>query len=228
MDGLRVARLEYAAAEARFKCAFKNEKPAHPVSLAQPFYMGKYDVTQEQYQQLIGTNPSKFKGKDNPVETVSSDDAQEFCKTLTERTRQSVRLPTEAEWEYSCRAGTTTTYYSGDAEADLGRVAWYGVNSTNTTHPVGQKEANAFGLYDMHGNVWQWCQDWYGEDYYSKSPVENPQGPDQGTGRLLRGGGWSGNPSVDCRSAGREWLFFPLARGSYVGFRVVMPAGGTP
>ncbi len=206
---------------------FENEHPTHAVLLTKPFYMGKFTVTQEQYQAVMGASPSNFKGKDNPVETVSWDDAQAFCKNLTEQTKETVRLPTEAEWEYGCRAGTASTYHSGDTEADLGRVAWYFGNSNNTTHPVGQKEANVFGLYDMHGNVWQWCQDWYGEDYYSKSPAENPEGPAQGAVRLLRGGSWAFFPGV-CRSAFRDRRG-PVIRGDFIGFRVVVaPASRTP
>jgi len=206
---------------------FPNEHPAHLVTLTQPFYMGKFAVTQEQYQAVTGATPSHLKGKDNPVEQVSWDDAQAFCKKLTEQTKQAVRLPTEAEWEYACRAGTTTTYHSGDSEADLARVAWYYGNSKNTTHPVGQKEANIFGLYDMHGNIWQWCQDWYGEDYYGKSETENPQGPDQGAVRLLRGGSWFFN-LVYCRSAYRL-RHYPVLRSNNVGFRIVLvPAFRTP
>ena len=201
-DGLQKSRLKYAFAELRFRSAERSEKPAHEVTLTQQFYMGKYDVTQEQYQAVIGNNPSWFKGKDNPVEMVNWYDAHEFCKNLTALTRQNIRLPTEAEWEYSCRAGTTTTYYSGDSEADLDRVAWYEVNNGDGTYPVGQKEANGFGLYDMHGNVWQWCQDWYDEEYYSKSSSDYPRGPDTGNLCLLRGGSWDAN-SVHCRSAVR-------------------------
>jgi len=220
--GLEAAKTEYAAAQGRFQRANDTEKPAHPVMLTKPFYVGKFPVTQEQYQQVIGKNPSNFIGKDNPVEQVSWDDAQTFCKKLTDQTKQSVRLPTEAEWEYSCRAGTTTVYYSGDTEADLARAAWHLENSKGATHPVGQKEANAFGLYDMHGNVYQWCQGWYAEDYYRKSEAENPQGPAQGTDRLLRGGSWF-NISLYCRSAYRRRIA-PGSRDFDVGFRVVVPA----
>ena len=133
---LEKAKTEYQAAKARYDAANPEEKPAHPVTLTKPFYMGKYDVTQEQYKQLIGTNPRKNKGNDNPVEMVSWDDAQAFCKKVTEQSKQAVRLPTEAEWEYSCRAGTRTTYYSGDAEAELSRVAWYCANNKGTTGPT--------------------------------------------------------------------------------------------
>jgi formylglycine-generating enzyme required for sulfatase activity len=205
---------------------FSSEHPAHPVTLTQAFYMGKFAVTQEQYQQVIGTNPSNFKGKDNPVEQISWDDTQAFCKKLSESTKQTVRLPTETEWEYACRAGTATTYHSGDAEADLDRVAWYYANSKSTTHPVDQKEANAFGLYDMHGNVWQWCQDWWDDGYYSKSPAENPQGPAHGARRVLRGGSW-GNAPLDCRSARRDRID-PDGRDRIIGFRVVVRAFRTP
>ena len=225
---LEMATVEYTAAKARYISANSTEKPAHPVTLTQPFYMGKFTVTQEQFQAVIGANTSQFKGKDNPAETVSWDDAQAFCKKLAEQTKQTIRLPTEAEWEYTCRAGTTTTYHSGDSEADLARVAWYAGNSKNTTHPVGQKEPNAFGLYDMHGNVWQWCQDQWDENYYSKSPAENPQGPDQSAGavRLLRGGSWDYAPMV-CWSALRSW-YLPDSRYLNLGFRVVMPAFNIP
>jgi len=224
--GLEQARSEYAA-KARYDPAYQSEKPAHSITLTRPFYMGKWVVTQQKYVAVIGANPSGFKGRDNPVETVSWDDAQAYCKKLAEQTKQTVRLPTEAEWEYACRAGTTTTYHSGDAEADLARVAWYAANSKNTTHPVGQKEPNAFGLYDMHGNVWQWCQDWYGEDYYGKSEAENPQGPAQGAGRVLRGGSWY-YPPGRCRAADRIGND-PDFRYNSVGFRVVVvPALRTP
>ena len=206
---------------------FPNEHPAHSVTLTKPFYMGKYDVTQEQYQAVIGANPSNFIGKDNPVEQVSWDDAQTFCKKVTELTKVSVGLPTEAEWEYACRAGTTTEFYSGDLDSDLDRVAWYSANSKSTAHPVGQKEPNKFGLYDMHGNVWQWCQDLWDENYYANSPTENPQGPDHGAARLLRGGSWYYDP-MDCRSAYRNG-YYPGLRIIGFGFRVVVvPAFRTP
>ena len=206
---------------------FPSEHPAHAVTLTKPFYMGKYDVTQEQYQAVIGANPSNFIGKGNPVEQVSWDEAQTFCKKVTELTKVSVGLPTEAEWEYACRAGTTTEFYSGDLDSDLDRVAWYSANSKSTAHPVGQKEPNKFGLYDMHGNVWQWCQDLWDENYYANSPTENPQGPDHGAARLLRGGSWNSSPLL-CRSARRGGLD-PGPHDDFIGFRVVVvPAFRTP
>jgi formylglycine-generating enzyme required for sulfatase activity len=149
---------------------------------------------------------------------VSLTDATEFCKKLSEKTRQAVRLPTEAEWEYACRAGTATAYSFGDADSALGDYAWYGSNSGNTTHPVGQKKPNAWGLYDMHGNVWEWCADWYGS--YPTGAVTDPQGAASGTSRVLRGGSWFYNPS-DCRSANRNGLT-PDFRIINLGLRVVV------
>jgi len=223
VQALETAKAEYELAKARYARAEPEEKPAHPVTITQLFYMGRFPVTQEQYQQVMGTNPSHFKGMSNPVETVAWDDAQAFCKKMTEQTKQAVRLPTEGEWEFACRAGTRTIYHSGDTDADLGRVAWYSANSNNTTHPVGQKEANAFGLYDMHGNVMQWCQDRYDEDYYGKSEAENPQGPAQDAFCfVMRGGAWEITP-VGCRSARRGWSLPADIRDNGLGFRIVVP-----
>ena len=219
VQSLDKARAEYASAKSLFDHVDKEEKPAHSVTLTKPFYMGKFPVTQEQYHEVTGTNPSSFNGINYPVDSVSWDEAQGFCKRVTEQTKQQVRLPTEAEWEYSCRAGTTTAYYSGYSDADLGRVAWYWDNSNQPTHSVGQKEPNAFGLYDIHGNVWQWCADLYGEDYYRKSEAENPQGPVQGTYRVMRGASWA-NSVIQCRSAQRG-LGGPIGR-AVIGFRVVV------
>ena len=207
----------------RFIC----EHPTHAVTLTRPFYMGKYDVTQQQYEELTGLTPSTFKGKDKPVDTVSWDDAHVFCKKLTDQTGQNVRLPTEAEWEYACQAGSATTCNSGDNEAGLDKIAWYSANGNNTTHPVGQKNANNFGLYDLIGNLFQWCEDWYGEDYYGKSEAENPQGPAQGYDRVMRGGSWDAGP-LYCRPAYRGWNR-PGYRRNGIGFRIVVtPAPRTP
>ncbi|MCY3018035.1 MAG: formylglycine-generating enzyme family protein [Planctomycetota bacterium] len=201
-----------------------GESPGHQVTLTRLFYMARFLTTQEQYQQVMGTNPSGFKGASLPIDTMSRDDVQEFCKKVSEKTGQAVRLPTEAEWEFACRAGTTTAYYSGDTEADLGRAAWYYANSGGKAHPVGQKEPNAFGLYDMHGNVWEWCADWYG--YYEAAAAVNPQGAPHGQYRVLRGGAWYFGPG-DCRSASRaddaaSYQYF----GVGFGFRLVL--AGTP
>lgn len=194
--------------------------------------MAKFTTTQEQYQQVMGTNPSNFKGPKLPVETVSWDDAQEFCKKLSERTAgvspaqtgaggtPAVRLPTEAEWEFACRAGTTTTYYTGDAETDLGRAAWYDANSGGTTHPVGQKDPNAFGLHDMHGNVLEWVQDYYAGKYYADSPPIDPKSPASGGVRVLRGGGLVYDP-YNCRAA-RRGYGDPDGPDTYCGFRCAL------
>ena len=215
---LEAAEREDAAARARFRTAPHDEMPAHPVTITQPFYMGKFSVTQEQYEKLIALNLSQFKGRDNPVEMISWNDAHEFCEKLTEQTKQTVRMPTEAEWEYACRAGTTTAYHSGDEESDFARVAWYAPNSKNTMHPVGQKEANDFGLYDMHGNVSQWCQDKWDANYYSNSPIEDPQGPAQGYLRVFRGSAWNSSAV----SSAVRWSNDPNYRVSTFGFRVVV------
>jgi len=216
---LTQAQAEYKAALARYQSSYRWEKPAHDVTLSTPFCMAKFLVTQEQYQQVMGANPSQFKGANLPVETVSWSDAMEFCKEVSEKTGQTVQLPTEAQWEFACRAGTTTTYYTGDTEADLGRAAWYGANSKGKTHPVGQKESNAFGPHDMHGNVWEWCQD-YLQEQYKPGAVVDPQGPTEGQGRVLRGGSWGGSAG-DCRSANR-YGDGPGYRDDNIGFRVVV------
>ena len=195
-----------------------ENSPAHKVTLTKPFYMGKYAVTQEQYQQVMGINPSRFKGKNNPVEMVFWNDAQEFCKLLSASSGQAVRLPTEAEWEYACRAGSKNKFCFGNDEGRLGEYAWFYNNSRNTTHPVGQKKPNKFGLYDMHGNVWEWCTDWYG-DYPAKA-VNNPNGPANGAYRVLRGGSWDDAP-WNCWSANRGGGF-PVFRFYLIGFRVVL------
>jgi formylglycine-generating enzyme required for sulfatase activity len=201
---------------------FDNSKP-HPVKITKGFDMGVYEVTQEQYQKVMGTNPSHFTGEDNlPVETVSWDNALEFCKKLSQKEGKTYRLPTEAEWEYACRAGTTTQFSFGDDESQLGDYAWYDKNSGKKTHPVGTKKPNAWGLYDMHGNVWEWCQDWYAKDWYSKGPTENPLNERYGDKkfRVISGGGWYGD-SYDCRVSYRDGRR-PNYRYVGHGFRVVL------
>jgi formylglycine-generating enzyme required for sulfatase activity len=163
-----------------------SEGPQHEVTISKAFYIGVTEVTQAQYEAVIGTNPSKFKGPANPVDSVSWDDAVLFCRKLSEKTRKAVRLPTEAEWEYACRAGSKTRFSFGDSGSILGDYAWYASNSGDRTQPVGQKKPNPWGLYDMHGNVWEWCADWYGG--YSSGASIDPQGAGSGGSRVLRGG----------------------------------------
>jgi formylglycine-generating enzyme required for sulfatase activity len=200
-----------------------DEKPMHTVKISKGYFMGVYEVTQEQYQKVLGSNPSAFKGSILPVETVTWDEAVEFCKKLSELEKgKTYRLPTEAEWEYACRAGTTTKFSFGDDESQLGDYAWYDGNSDSKTHPVGEKKPNAWGLYDMHGNVWEWCQDWYEKDWYSKGPAENPLNESyrDKNSRVIRGGSWLISEG-GCRVAVRDY-YAPTARGTYIGFRVVL------
>jgi len=188
-----------------------DEKPVHQVMVS-AFVMGKYEVTQAQWQAVMGNNPSELKGDDLPVESVSWEEAQEFCRKLSSQTGNHYRLPTEAEWEYACRAGTTGDY------ADLDATAWYG----GKMHPVGQigqKQPNAWGLYDMRGNAWEWCQDWYDSNYYSQSPATNPQGPSSGSSRVYRGACWFIYAS-GCRTAFRA-NNSPGFRDGALGFRLV-------
>lgn len=197
-----------------------NEKPVHKVRISQGFYMGQCEVTQGQYRAVMGKSPSSIKGDNNPVETVSWDDATEFCRKLSEKEGQTYTLPSEAQWEYACRAGTSTVFSSGNSESSLGDYAWYGYKVGKTTHPVGTKKPNDFGLYDMHGNVWEWCSDWYGGGYYSGRPDIDPQGPDTGSRRVLRGGSLSSSPWI-CRSA-YHYRGAPGITLYDLGFRVVM------
>jgi formylglycine-generating enzyme required for sulfatase activity/predicted Ser/Thr protein kinase/type II secretory pathway pseudopilin PulG len=200
----------------------KDEGPVHHVKISKPFYMGKYEVTQAQWKAVMGAdnNPSNFKGDNLPVETVSWNDAQEFLK----KAGDGLRLPSEAEWEFACRAGSKGKWCFGDDENTLGDYAWYNENSGNQTHPVGQKKPNTFGLYDMHGHVWEWCSDWYGEKYYEecKNGVSDPTGPGNGAGRVVRGGSW-GTVAWSARSADRNGRG-PGDRGGVSGFRVAVPA----
>ncbi len=198
----------------------------HEVILTTSFKMGVHEVTQAQYEQVMGVNPSEFKGADNPVEKASWDDAVEFCRRLSDLPAEKAagnvyRLPTEAEWEYACRAGMTTKYSFGDDESDLGDYAWYGDNSDGSTHPVGGKKPNAWGLYDMHGNVWEWCQDWYWD--YPSGSVTDPRGP-RGLYRVFRGGCWY-STAVSCRSAYRSG-YDSSFRISRSGFRVCLSLSG--
>jgi formylglycine-generating enzyme required for sulfatase activity len=206
-----------------------SDEGQHQVTLTNLYSMGIYPVTQSEYQRLMGSNPSQFKGDCHPVEQVSWEDATEFIKKLNglseERTAgRFYRLPTESEWEYACRAGSSTAYCFGENEARLGEYAWYGKNSGNKTHPVGQKKPNAWGLYDMHGNVWEWCSDWYGD--YPSGAVTDPTGPSTGSCRVHRGGSW-GSVALDCRSANPRSRGGPSNRNCNLGFRLALSSLGT-
>jgi formylglycine-generating enzyme required for sulfatase activity len=215
------------------KDANDAEKPQHEVTITNDYYLAKYPVMQEQYEKIAGGNPSGFstggyekdkvKGADTrrfPVERVSWNDAQEFCAKLSRLVGRKCELPSEAEWEFACRAGSITRYSFGDGEEKLKDHAWYRLNSSNRTHEVGSKLPNAWGLYDMPGNVWEWCADRYGKDYYANSPTTDPQGPAAGDDRMVRGGSWHSEPRL-CRSAFRHWNA-PSPRIGDVGFRVVV------
>ena len=195
-----------------------DERPAHQVKISRPFYLGKYEVTQEQWQAIMGKNPSLFQGNPKrPVEQVSWNDAQEFIRRLNAKENVKVyRLPTEAEWEYAARAGTATAYSFGDKASQLRQYGWYHDNAAKRTHEVGELQPNPWGLYDMHGNVWEWVLDWSGR--YREGTVTDPQGPDSGAQHMRRGGGWN-NEARYCRSANRYSVVG--YRDDFIGFRVV-------
>jgi formylglycine-generating enzyme required for sulfatase activity len=197
---------------------FENEKQ-HEVRISKPFYLQNTEVSQGQWKKVMGDNPSHFEdcGDDCPVEKVSWLNAQEFINKLNHiEGSNKYRLPTEAEWEYACRANTKTAYSFGDEVDKLDQYAWYSANSEHQTQPVGKKKPNDWGLYDMHGNVWEWVEDWYG-DYPSNSVID-PKGPDRGKRRVLRGGSWYLN-AWNLRSAYRSW-YNPELRRYLIGFRV--------
>jgi formylglycine-generating enzyme required for sulfatase activity len=205
--------------------AGSDEKPEHRVRITKPFYLGKYQLTQEEWQRVMSGNPSFFKGPRNPVEGVNWDRCQAFLGRLNQqyaRAGGTFRLPTEGEWEYACRAGSSTRWCFGDQEGSLEDYAWCVTNSGSSTHPVGQKRPNAWGLYDMHGNVWEWCSDWYDVEYYGESPRNDPTGPSSASYRVCRGGGWDGRARF-CRSANRDFNR-PGSEYSFLGFRVCLEA----
>ena len=238
--GMRLVRIEHGSflmgSPDDYMGANNAEKPQHQVRITRPFFLGIHEVTQGQYQAVMGENPSLFKGSDDlPVEQVSWLDAVLFCNKLSEQEKKTpfyringrevtiaggngYRLPTEAEWEYACRAGSTTLYPFGDDMSKLGDHAWYESNSGLKTHPVGQKRPNAWGLYDMLGNVWEWCQDWYEDGYYRASPPADPPGPSEASARVIRGGSWYYSAWY-CRPAYRN-RYVPEYRNYDLGFRV--------
>jgi formylglycine-generating enzyme required for sulfatase activity/predicted nucleic acid-binding Zn ribbon protein len=197
--------------------AYDSEKPAHSVTL-DDYMIGETKVTQELWEAVMGSNPSAFKGINNPVEQVSWNDCKNFISKLNSLTGQHFRLPTEAEWEFAARGGNKSQHFKYSGSNSIDRVAWYDRNSDGETHPVGKKDANELGLYDMSGNVWEWCSDWYGG--YSSSPQTNPKGPNDGSYRVNRGGSWLFNAG-NCRVSYRCY-YSPDYRFNYLGFRLAL------
>ena len=195
-----------------------NEKPVHQVTLTNDYYMGKYEVTQALWQAVMGSNPSEYKGDNLPVETVSWNDCQKFISKLNSLTGRMFRLPTEAEWEYAARGGKESRGYQYSGSSNISDVAWYDENSGSKTHPVGTKQANELGIYDMTGNVWEWCSDWYSS--YSSSSQTNPTGSDSGSARVSRGGGWFNDASY-CRLSVR-FYYTPDFRLDILGLRLAL------
>ncbi len=203
---------------------FDREKPIHRVKLS-GFYIGKYPVTQQLWQLVMGNNPSHFKGEQRPVETVSWDDIQGFINKLKSQTSKPFRLPTEAEWEYAARGGKYSQGYKFSGSDRLKQVGWYNKNSAKETKEVGLLLANELGINDMSGNVWEWCHDRFGDKYYEEchrnGTVDNPQGAPEGARRVIRGGSFFRAP-LDCRSVGR-YGYPPEDRYHFIGFRLVLP-----
>ncbi len=196
-----------------------NERPVHSVTLSS-FSIGKYEVTQAQWKAVMENNPSSFRGCDNcPVESVSWNDVQEFIRKLNAQTGKNYRLPTEAEWEFAAKGGKQSRGYTYSGSSNVGSVAWYYDNSQSKTHAVGGKQANELGIYDMSGNVWEWCSDWYGN--YNSYNETNPTGASSGQNRVLRGGSWYIIADY-CHTAIRNW-YGPGGRDSSIGFRLVLP-----
>ena len=201
-DGISIEMVKVEAgtfmmgATSEMKDPYYWEKPVHQVTLTNDYYMGKYEVTQALWQAVMGNNPSHFKGDNLPVEKVSWNDCQEFISKLNSLTGRKFRLPTEAEWEYAARGGKKSRGYQYSGSRKISDVAWYDGNSGSKTHPVGTKQANELGIYDMSGNVYEWCQDWHGS--YSSSSQTNPTGSDSGSSRVIRGGCWR-SYALNCR-----------------------------
>ena len=196
-----------------------DEKPVHEVKVS-PFSIGQTEVTQELWEAVMGTNPSNWKGLKLPVEKVSWNDCQTFITKLNQMTGKTFRLPTEAEWEYAARGGTKSKGYTYSGSNTIDDVAWYTSNSGSKTHEVATKLANELGIYDMSGNVWEWCQDLYSDTYYSSSVINNPTGPTSGSIRVFRGGSWI-NFATDCRVAFRNWIT-PTSTDDFLGLRLAL------
>ena len=207
-------------ADLNFEDGSKDETPQHSVTISKSFYLGRYEVTQQQWVKVMGSNPSKFKGRTKPVEQVSWDDVQRFIKKLNAKENgRYYRLPTEAEWEYACRAGTTGAYSFGDDVDQVGGYGWFDGNSGDKTHPVGQKKPNSWGLHDMHGNVWEWVQDVYKNTAYDSHAASDPIYEGSGSYRVFRGGSWYYNARI-LRCANRL-NNSPGYRNGNLGFRLL-------
>jgi formylglycine-generating enzyme required for sulfatase activity len=197
-----------------------DELPIHQVEITKGFWMSKYEITQGQWESVMGTNPSQFTGDENrPVEMVTWFDVQDFIAKLNKKGEDKFRLPTEAEWEYACRGGRKTEYSYGEEDNSMRFFGWFSWIGEGETHPVGQKKPNSWGLCDMSGNVWEWCQDFYQKDYYAKSPTKDPRGPENGEDRVMRGGCYF-NIMDYCRPASRAQNN-PKYSFSFMGFRLV-------
>lgn len=208
-----------------------DEKPAHSVTLSD-YYIGETEVTQALWKAVMGTTarqqrdkantswPMRGEGDNYPMYYISWEECQEFVTRLNRMTGRTFRLPTEAEWEYAARGGKKSRGYKYSGSNSIGSVAWYDDNSGSSTHPVGQKQANELGIYDMTGNVWEWCSDWYGSDYYGSSLQNNPKGPSSGSNRVLRGGSWFSD-ARNCRVSNRD-INAPSYRINFYGFRLVL------
>ena len=197
---------------------YSDEKPAHQVTLTNNYRMGKTEVTQALWEAVMGSNPSHFKGDNKPVECVSWNDCQTFISKLKAATGKNFRLPTEAEWEFAARGGNNSRHYQYSGSNTLNDVGWYTDNSSNTTHDVASKQANELGLYDMSGNVWEWCSDWYGS--YSSNTQYDPAGPTSGSYRVFRGGSWYYG-ARGCRSSSRG-DYAPDCRSYNLGLRLAL------
>ncbi|MFN6207097.1 MAG: formylglycine-generating enzyme family protein [Planctomycetota bacterium] len=238
MNLIFVPRGTFEMGSARGDRGADLDERQHRVTLSRDYYLGAFECTQAEYEKVMGRNPSQFQGNriagsssNHPVEQISWEDAVEFCRRLSELPEEKAagrvyRLPTEAEWEYGCRAGNLAVFAFGDQDRLLDEYGWYKANGNLQTHPVGQKKPNAWGLYDMHGNAWEWCADWYGN--YPNRAVVDPRGPEVGTDRVYRGGSWNYDPDYE-RSANRTGTRPDFKGFDFlsIGFRVAVdaPAG---
>jgi len=228
--GSRISPVEMARRHGGNEVIYANNYPQRKVTISKAFYLGVREVTQAQWRAVMRTEPWKDKeyaksGASFPASYVSWDDANRFCKMLSEKTGKKIVLPTEAQWEYACRAGSKTAYCSGDDPSGLGDYAWYCDNTKEIgeeyAHATGQKKPNAWGLYDMHGNVWEWCRDWYDKDYYRKAKNVDPENTGETKFRVIRDGSWYAVPDF-CRAATRSGHFADGQGYGCRGFRVVV------